>query len=123
MSPKEILVVDDEWDEVEILTGLLLSEGHRVQHAFDGHEALQVLAQSAVDLVVTDYMMPRMNGCELLMTMLAGETTAKVPVLMISALPEGIVRTKCAPVQAFLQKPFSPQQMLGQVRGLLAAVV
>ena len=51
MSPKEILVVDDEWEEVEILTLLLVCEGHRVQHAFDGHGALQVLGQSAVDLV------------------------------------------------------------------------
>lgn len=122
MSSKQILVVDDEWEEVEILTFLLLAEGHRVKNAANGLKALLELSSSAVDLVLTDFMMPVMDGCELLRMMRTNPEMALTPVLMISALPEAVVRMKCEPVGAFLHKPFSPEQLLRQVRDLLAAV-
>ena len=119
MGTKEILVVDDEWAEAAILTSLLVTEGYRVQHAFNGLSALKLLSESVVDLVLTDYMMPQMNGCELLRKMRADKETATTPVLMISALPEVIVRMKCGPVSAFLRKPFPPRLLLTLVRDLL----
>lgn len=118
---KEILVVDDEQDEVEILTFLLVAEGYRVRRAFNGLCALQLLSESAVDLVLTDYMMPRMDGCSLLRRMRASKETATTPVLMISSLPEVVVRMKCGPVTAFLHKPFPPRLLLSLVHDLLAA--
>jgi two-component system OmpR family response regulator len=121
MGPKEILLVDDERDEVTILTFLLVAEGYRVQHAFDGLHALQLLSKTAVDLVLTDYLMPRMDGCDLLRMMRTSKETAKTPVLMISALPEVLVRMKCGPVGAFLHKPFPPKLLLSLVRDLLVA--
>jgi DNA-binding response OmpR family regulator len=122
MGPKEILLVDDEWDEVAILTFLLVAEGYRVQHASDGLRALQLLSKTAVDLVLTDYMMPKMDGCDLLRRMRASKETATTPVLMISALPEVLVRMKCGPVGAFLHKPFPPKLLLSLVRDLLVPV-
>jgi DNA-binding response OmpR family regulator len=121
MGPKEILVVDDELDEVTTLTFLLVAEGYRVRHALNGLRALQVLSQSAVDLVLTDYMMPHMDGCDLLRKIRASKETATMPVLMISALPEVVVRMRCGPVGAFLHKPFPPRLLLSLVRDLLVA--
>ena len=67
-------------------------------------------------------MMPVMDGCELVRMMQANPEMALTPVLMISALPEAVVRMKCEPMGAFLHKPFSSEQLLRQVRDLLAAV-
>jgi signal transduction histidine kinase len=62
VGPKHILVVDDEPDVAEVLIELLKSDGHRVEHAANGAEALQRLEQQAFDLVLSDTKMPVMDG-------------------------------------------------------------
>ena len=120
MDRRSILVVDDEWDYTEILIFLLEAEGHHISHAPNGLVAFEKLMMigTHTDLVVTDFTMPIMDGCELLRAMRASERLAAIPVLMLSALTEEVVRKKCNP-PAFLHKPFRPDQLLTSVRSLL----
>lgn len=116
---EEILVVDDEWELAEVMIYFLQSEGYGAQYAPDGATALRLLSESPARLVLTDYMMPLMNGCELIQAMLSKEELAGTPVIMASALVEDVVRDHCKPVKAFLRKPFTADQLLRSVRSTL----
>ena len=112
-------MVDDEWDIAEAVIYLLETDGHCALHATNGARALQALAATPADLVVSDYMMPVMDGCQLLQAMRRHGSHSAIPVLLMSALPEDVVRGKCALVQAFLRKPFRSRQLLDAVHSLL----
>ena len=109
---EEILVVDDEWDLAEVLIYLLQGEGYGTQYAPNGEAALRLLSERRIALVLTDYMMPVMNGCELLQQMRRRKHLAEIPVIVVSALPEEVVREKCAPVKGFLRKPFTASRLM-----------
>ena len=117
---KQILVVEDEWDIAELLIFLLVSEGYWVEHARDGNVALEMLRERSWDLVLTDLMMPGLDGSELVQKIRESPHLAPLPVMMLSALPEHIARARCQPIDSFLQKPFGLEDLLKRVRSLLA---
>lgn len=82
---KTILVVDDEPTILDLLTTLLDEEGYRVRAAADGMAALEDLRREAVDVVITDAMMPRLDGEGLVRAMRARAETRAVPVIVLSA--------------------------------------
>ncbi|HEU0035133.1 MAG TPA: response regulator [Kofleriaceae bacterium] len=91
-----VLVADDEFAVLEVLSMALESEGHRVLKAGDGADALRVLVSQPCDVVVCDETMPVMNGVQLVEAMRADPRLADIPVVMIvdgfrqGPLPEGI---------------------------------
>jgi DNA-binding response OmpR family regulator len=117
----EILVVDDEWDIAEVVIYLLQSEGYRVRYALNGVTALQMLSERPADLVLTDYMMPLMNGSELVREIRSREELSHTSVILMSALPEDVVEGRVDFAATFLRKPFNEQQLLRAVRRELAA--
>jgi len=116
---EDILVVDDERDLAELTIYLLQSEGYGTRYAPHGEIAVQLLTESPAQLVLTDFMMPVMNGCELLEAMLRREDLAGTPVIMMSSLSEDVARAKCKLLKAFLRKPFTADQLLRLVRSTL----
>jgi CheY-like chemotaxis protein len=96
-----ILVVDDEPGIVEFLRYVLEDHGYRVHTSGDGQEALRVIDRERPSLVLTDLMMPRLNGWELCKRLRSDPTTHDIPIVGMSA-----VDPKGAPVDAFLAKPF-----------------
>ena len=78
-----VLVADDEFAVLEVLSMALEGEGHRVLKAGDGADALRVLAGQPCDVVVCDQMMPVMNGVALVAAMRADPRLADIPVIMI----------------------------------------
>jgi CheY-like chemotaxis protein len=120
MISKVLLVVDDEAELAEALIFVLQAEGYVTRYASNGLDALALLSTTSVDLVLTDYMMPVMDGFELLRTMRATHGMDSTPVLVLSGLPELIVRTKCGSKVPFLRKPYTASQLLERVRELLA---
>jgi DNA-binding response OmpR family regulator len=82
---KTILVVDDEPAILDLLTTLLEEEGYRVLSAVDGAAALEGLDQEAVDVVITDGMMPRLGGEALIRALRERPETRDVPVIFVSA--------------------------------------
>src|SRR5260370_1365678 len=103
-EPHNILVVDDEFASLEVLALLLTAEGYQVPTASTGEEALARLAASPVDLVITDYKMPKMDGRELCERMLSDPRFASIPVIFTSATYRQDL-PRPANVRAFLSKP------------------
>lgn len=119
-SGLSILVVDDEFDVAELLAELLMARGHQVTIAINGLLGRTLLQGERFDLVVTDYMMPVVDGVELVQGMRADPKLACVPVIMISAQRELPAVAKEL-VQATLQKPFSPTALYAAIEHVTAA--
>jgi CheY-like chemotaxis protein len=113
-----ILVVDDEYASLEVLALLLSGEGFHVVTAGDGQEALERLAEAKIALVITDYKMPRMDGSELCLRMLADPRFQSIPVLFTSATyRQDVPRPKN--VVAFFSKPLLFKEVLATVHRIL----
>jgi CheY-like chemotaxis protein len=121
MSGARVLLVDDEFAGAEVLALILAGEGYHVTTVPDGRQALARLEEAAPDVVVTDFMMPGMNGAELVDMIRELPKYAHVPVLMISGAPEAALRRYQTKYQAFLRKPFGLEQFLRTVRRLRGA--
>ncbi len=118
--PITVLVAEDEDPVRRLVSQLLGKEGYRVLEARDGLEALHLAhASPHLRLVVTDVVMPRMDGWAL-GRRLAVDRPA-VPVLYMSAYPRADIFHRGQPNASvpFLQKPFSPEDFVETVRGLL----
>jgi len=103
-----VLVVDDELDVAELLAELLAARGHRVMTAIDGLIARTLLQNHDYDLVITDFMMPIIDGLQLVQGMRAIDRLARIPVIMSSARRDLPAAVEAGLVQLTLQKPFSP---------------
>lgn len=119
MGSKSILVVDDEFSSTEVLAFVLGEEGFRLTVASNGRQALDRLDEAAPDLIITDYMMPVMNGAELARLVRAKPRYAEVPILMMSGVPEAALAGHRGSYARFLRKPFDMDELLEAVRALL----
>jgi CheY-like chemotaxis protein len=115
-----ILIVDDEALISLSVAMLLEDEGHEVAIAADGRTALAMARDTPPDLVITDYMMPVMDGVELIAALRADEDLQMLPIIMSSAVPEPSVRARVDGFDLFVQKPVSNSAILSAVRRLLA---
>ena len=113
----EVLVVDDNPDMRAYLTRLL-SPAWDVRTTADGREALKAVAQRRPDVVLTDVMMPRMDGFDLLRALRSDAATRAVPVIMLTARAgqEASVEGLEAGADDYLAKPFQAAELLARVR-------
>jgi two-component system response regulator VicR len=99
-----ILVVDDEEPVVDLLTDMLQEEGHSVVPAYNGRVALQLVNERRPDLVISDVMMPFVDGLQLSRTIREEYDAERLPIILMSAaLPPNL--EECG-ANAFLGKPF-----------------
>jgi len=112
-----VLVVDDN-DDMRGYVADLLAEDYVVLTATDGVEALETLAERPVDIVVSDVMMPRLDGFGLLARMKQDARLAGVPVVMVSARAgeDGMADGLEAGADDYLVKPFAARELLARVR-------
>src|SRR4051794_19904617 len=103
-----VLVVDDEGSLRFILRLAVELAGYSVTEAGDGAVALAAIQETKPDLVTTDFMMPVMDGRELITRLRADPATAKLPVLLVSS-SEGAARIEGA--DRFMQKPLNPMDV------------
>lgn len=115
---KTILVVDDEFGIADTLSSILEDEGYRVITAINGEQGLARMAEVTPDLVLLDYMMPIKNGPEMLREMRKVPALSAIPVVMMSAVSEGVVKKECE-FTAFLRKPFNLDAVLGVIVRLI----
>ena len=118
---KRILVVDDDEMVLMALDELLKPEGYEVQTVASGTEALQKLDEGAYDLIMTDVIMPEMDGFELCKRIREKEKYREIPVVFLTAKnrDEDRVRGLEAGANLFLSKPISPDKLLGIVSSTL----
>jgi two-component system sensor histidine kinase/response regulator len=116
-EPGRMLVVDDNEQNRDVLARRLRKLGHAVTMAESGSEALSLLIQDDIDVVLLDIMMPDMDGYEVLATLKADTLLRRVPVIMISALDdmESIVRCIEMGAEDYLPKPFNPVLLRARV--------
>lgn len=110
-----ILVVDDEPDLRAIMRRLLQRVGHEVLEARNGEIAMELVGESPPDLVVTDLMMPVMDGHELIRRLRAEPSTADLPVLAMTGHSERKIEAEVT----VITKPFPLGRFLEAVEGLL----
>lgn len=112
-----ILVVDDNESVRELLHMLLDARGHRVALAKNGQEALEVMKQEAVDLVLLDIMMPVMDGYDVLRWMRAKPELSSKPVIVLTALNDTDSIIKCIELGAddYLFKPINRAILMARV--------
>ncbi|MBB0244480.1 SpoIIE family protein phosphatase, partial [Streptomyces alkaliphilus] len=116
-ATSRVLIADDNADMRDYLTGLL-SDAHRVTTVPDGLAALEAVRADPPDLVVSDVMMPRMDGLQLVAALRADPRTAGVPVLLLSARAgqEASIEGLEAGADDYLVKPFSAGELRARVR-------
>jgi|ERR1700678_1054710 two-component system, OmpR family, KDP operon response regulator KdpE len=113
-----ILVVDDEPQITRVLRTTLNAQGYEIRVANDGETALEIVKDFTPDLVITDLMMPNMNGMELCRQL---RKTSQVPILVLSV--RGEERSKIEALDSgaddYITKPFSTGELLARVRAAL----
>lgn len=118
MEQQTILVVDDNKEIVFSLGKLLEYEGYRILKAYDGLEALEVLKEHTVDLILLDVMMPRLNGLSALMKI---RETNRIPVIILSAKTEESDKVSGLVMGAddYIAKPYNPAELAARVAAQL----
>ena len=117
-----ILLVDDYEFIRTILERMLQQLGYQnLRMAADGVDALHLLRTRPVDLVITDYHMPEMDGIDLFRSMQQGTVLAKIPVLLISGVPTAkfVTQALAIGIQSTLNKPFRAEQLDQEIQSLL----
>jgi two-component system phosphate regulon response regulator PhoB len=121
MDGRHILLVEDEYGAAEMLQLILEVEGYEVTSAPNGQAAWEQLASHLPDVVLTDFMMPALNGAQLGQRLRATPRTAQVPIIMMSGVSEMEVRRHFDGYDEFLQKPFQTPDVLGALQRVLEA--
>ncbi|MFJ8120006.1 response regulator transcription factor [Bacillus mycoides] len=112
---KIILIVDDEREIVELIELYLSQEQLCILKAFDGEEALRIIQTTAIDLVIADVMMPKLNGYNLVKVLRRKKT---IPIILISAKSEGYDKIFGLDLGAddYITKPFDPLELVARVQ-------
>ena len=121
----KILVVDDQRSNIEMMAGVLKARGYEVLTATDGDTALEQVRAAAPDLVVSDILMPGLDGYELCRRLRASPATALLPVVLVTSLDPQGERMKGIEAGAddFITKPVNWEELFARVRSLLRVKV
>ena len=116
-----VLVVEDEDALATLLDYNLMKEGFRVERAADGEEALLRVAEEPPDLVILDWMLPKVSGVEVCRQLRAGAETRRTPVLMLTARGEEADKVRGLDTGAddYVVKPFAMSELVARIRALL----
>lgn len=122
MSPRSVLVVEDDADLREVIAEILKEDRFRVTQAAHGAEALEILrtAKELPGLILLDLMMPVMSGMQFRAVQRADPRLATIPIVVMSAVTEGELKASALQPAAFLAKPSDREEMLAVVRRFCA---
>lgn len=113
-----ILVCDDDKEIVEVISIYLKQEGYDVAAAYDGREALKIMQEKEVHLVILDIMMPKLDGIHALLKL---REKSSIPVILLSAKSEDVDKILGLNVGAddYVTKPFNPLELVARVKSQL----
>ena len=118
---KKILIVDDDPDQREVIRSSLKEAGFEISTATNGVEGLEKARSGSPDLIILDVMMPKMDGFAVCVTLREDDTTASIPILMLTGLCSYISQLTGFESGAtdYLVKPFESEQLVSKVEALL----
>jgi DNA-binding response OmpR family regulator len=116
-----ILVVDDQFQNIELLEAYLVPQGYEIVKAASGQEAFEKISKNQIDLILLDVMMPGISGIEVLEKLRADEKLKAIPVVMVTVLKETEDKLKAleAGCDDFISKPFDKIELLARVKSIL----
>jgi DNA-binding response OmpR family regulator len=118
-----LAVVEDEPDILLLLATKLRRFGHEVTTASDGQAGLELVQQIVPDLILLDWMMPKLTGLEVCVAVKGDPALSNVPVLLLTARtqPADLEAVSAAGADGYLPKPFTTDELKRAVEALLAA--
>ena len=113
-----VLVVDDDREIVDSISIFLSGEGYKALKAYDGIEALDILSENEVHLMILDIMMPGLDGIKTLMKL---RESRNIPVILLSAKSEDTDKIfgLTAGADDYVTKPFNPSELMARVKSQL----
>jgi DNA-binding response OmpR family regulator len=116
-----ILVVEDDSNIEQLVSFKLKNSGFEVHTANNGVKALEYLKDHTVDLIITDMMMPVMDGKELVLQLKKDPRLQSIPTIMLTSrsLEKEIVDAFSIGVDDYVKKPFSPQELVARIKTVL----
>jgi len=125
MAGEKILIVDDEVHIVELIKYNLENNGYRAYTAYDGREALKLIDEKDMDLIILDLMLPEVDGLEVCKTVRKRETKGDIPIIMLTAKGEEFDKVLGLELGAddYITKPFSVRELMARVKAILRRAV
>jgi DNA-binding response OmpR family regulator len=119
--PKKILVVDDEPSIIVPVQFLMEQKGYDVMVAFSGEEAMEIIAEKRVDLILLDIMLPVIDGFEVCQRVRENPRWHKIKIILLTALGSdaNVEKGLALGADAYITKPFSNIQIVSKVKELL----
>jgi two-component system cell cycle response regulator len=116
-----VLIVEDNADNLKLMSYLLRAFGHEILTAGDGHEALEIARREVLDLIVCDIQLPKLDGYEVARQLKAYPPLVKIPLVAVTALAMVGDRDKvlAAGFDGYITKPIVPRTFVGQVEAFL----
>ncbi|MBA59030.1 MAG: DNA-binding response regulator [Gammaproteobacteria bacterium] len=121
MNGKNVVVVEDEPDIVEVVSYNLKREGYTVTSKNRGDEGLNLIRNQLPDIVILDLMLPGLDGLSICQQMKSDPSTREIPIIIISAKGEesDVVIGLEMGADDYLAKPFSPRELLARIKAVL----
>ncbi len=118
------LIVEDEAPLVELVRYNLEKEGYEVEVAMDGEEALLLIEERQPDIVILDWMLPKLSGIEVCRRLRAKAETRNLPIIMLTARAEETDRVRGLDQGAddYLTKPFSMTELVARIRAVMRRI-
>ena len=116
-----ILIADDEPNQLELMSFNLSNAGYSIIQATNGKEAIELIENHSPDLIILDWMMPKMSGIDVCRTLRSRSETKQIPIIILSARSEDSDKSLGLDTGAddYISKPFSPKELISRVKALL----
>ncbi len=120
---KRVIYFEDDKDMVELVRIILGREGYQVEGIAEGQAGIKAVQQNSPDVILLDLMLPDMDGWEIFRRLKHDESTADIPVIVITAKAQSIDKVlglEIAKVDDYISKPFRPNELVDRVEEVLA---
>ena len=121
MAGEKILVIDDEFNIVELLRYNLISNGYKVIYSLDGKEGLDLAIENKPDCILLDVMLPGMDGFDVCKAMKKNKEIENIPIIMLTAKGDEFDKILGLELGAddYITKPFSIRELLARIKVVL----
>ncbi|UCF27841.1 MAG: response regulator [Chloroflexota bacterium] len=120
---RKVIYFEDDNDMVELVRIILGREGYQINGVAEGLAGIKAVQQESPDIVLLDLMLPDMEGWEIYQQLKHNESTADIPVIVITAKAQSIDKVlglEIAKVDDYISKPFTPQELIERVNKVIS---